>query len=62
VGKGKECGFGEQFGSEEEDAVWKALEKGRGNRNGHFWVDFKNRIVTMQVGGGWENTQHTESF
>jgi hypothetical protein len=62
VGKGKECGFGEQFGPEEEDAVQEALERGRGNRNGHFWVDFKKRIVTMQVGAPYQNTHHSESF
>jgi hypothetical protein len=62
VGKGKVERFGEQFDSEDEDAVLEALERGRGNRNGHFWVNFRTRTVTMQVGAPYENTHHAESF
>ncbi len=39
VGKGYECELGEQFGHEIEEAVREALEVGRGNRNGRFWVN-----------------------
>ena len=62
VGKGKVCGLGDQLGSEIEEDVWEALERGRGNRNGHFWVDRKKRIVTMQVGAPHENRHHKEFF
>jgi hypothetical protein len=62
VGKGKVCGFGDQFSVEEEKAVRAALDKGRENRNGHFWLDRKKRVVTMQVGESYENRQHRERY
>lgn len=61
VGKGFECEFGDELPDIEED-VREALEIGRGNRNGRFWVSRKKRTVTMQVGASHENTHHTESF
>lgn len=62
VGKGFRCSLAEQLGDEIEEAIREALEAGRGNRNGRFWVNLKKRTVTMQVGASYENTQHTESF
>ena len=61
-GNGDECALGEQLGSEREKAIREALETGRGDRNGRFWVNLKKRIVTMQVGASYENTHHRESF
>lgn len=62
VGKGFECGLGDQLGSETEETIREALEVGRGNRTGRFWVNLKKRIVTMQVGASHENIHHAESF
>jgi len=62
VGKGKMCGYAEQFSLPEEVSILEALERGRENRNGHFWVDRKKRDVTMQVGESLANLQHTEPF
>jgi hypothetical protein len=60
VGKGYECPLGEQLDDEIEEAVREALETGRGDRNGRFWVNLKKRIVTMQVGASYENRHHEE--
>jgi hypothetical protein len=62
VGKGFECGLGDELGSAVEEAVRKALTKGRGSRNGRFWVSLKKRIVMMLVGASFENRHHRESF
>jgi hypothetical protein len=62
VGKGYECGLGEQLGDGIEQAIREALEVGRGSRNGRLWVNLKKRTVTMQVGAGYKNRQHTEPF
>jgi hypothetical protein len=62
VGKGYECELGEQLGSDIEARVQEALEAGRGDRNGRFWVNLKKQLVTMQVGESYENKHHVESF
>jgi hypothetical protein len=62
VGKGKVCRYAEQFSVEEEDAIRDALERGRGNRNGHLWVNRQKRIVTMQVGLGYKNCHLPKPF
>ncbi len=55
AGKGYECLLGDQFGEEIAEAIAQALETGRGNRNGRFWVNLATRTVTMQVGLSFEN-------
>jgi hypothetical protein len=44
------------------DAVRQALKKGRGDRNGRFWIDLEEREVTMAIGESADNKYKTASF
>jgi len=62
VGKGYKCPLAEQLGAEIERAVRKALERGRGDRNGRFFVNIAKRTVTMYFGASYDNDVKTETF
>jgi hypothetical protein len=61
AGKGYACPLAGQF-PDDAEAVRQALEQTRGDRNGHFWVNFETRIVTIQIGASYENTVEQTAF
>jgi hypothetical protein len=61
VGKGWGAPFEDQL-PEVLDRVTRCLAKNRGNRNGRFWVNKGDKVVTMAVGDGAENTYLQAEF
>ncbi|HEV8573477.1 MAG TPA: hypothetical protein VGR43_02095 [Dehalococcoidia bacterium] len=62
VGKGYEKSVASQFGVEIERAVKRALQRGRGDRNGRFWVDLETRQIKMAVRESADNEYGPVSF
>jgi hypothetical protein len=62
AGKGYECSLADQLGSDVAEAIAQALEETRGNRNGRFWINHAERVVTLQVGAPHANDVAEASF
>ena len=62
VGKGYRRSLAGQLGEAVAAAVRDALEDGRGDRCGHFWLDLETRTLTMMVGVSYENEVEQVTF
>ncbi|HEV2153005.1 hypothetical protein [Bradyrhizobium sp.] len=62
AGKGYQKRLAGQFGKKVESEILAALTSGRGDRNGRFWVDLEERIVTMMVGEAADNKYKKVAF
>jgi hypothetical protein len=62
VGKGMTCPFATQFSPEMTARVLRCLARNRGDRNGHFWVNFATLTIMMQVGDSASNRTEAARF
>ena len=62
AGKGYEKRLSGQLGKKVESDVLVALTAGRGDRNGRFWIDMEERVVTMMIGEAADNKYKQVSF
>jgi hypothetical protein len=62
AGKGYEKRLSGQLGKKAETDILAALTSGRGDRNGHFWVDMEERTVTMMIGEATDNKYKQVKF
>lgn len=62
AGKGYKKRLSGQLGKKAESEILAALTKGRGNRNGRFWVDMEESIVTMMIGEAADNKYKQVAF
>ncbi len=62
TGKGYKKTLASQLSAAEAAAIKRAIDRGRGDRCGRFWVDREKKIVTMMVGASEDNTPHKESY
>jgi hypothetical protein len=54
IGKGWGTTFASHF-PEITARVQACLAENRGDRNGHFWINFATETITMQIGDGADN-------
>jgi hypothetical protein len=62
VGKGFVKTLESQFGAQLAADVSQALSRVRGDRCGHFWLDFETRSIRVQIGESHDNHTRRTQF